>query len=913
MKAVKLLSGTASAIVFSFMGTAHAQTAMPADSVVPPSDATTGQTGVPAGDIVVTGIRRSLQTAQAIKQDSDQIVDSIVAEDIGKLPDSTAAESLARITGVQVTRNAGVAQGVTLRGLSDIATTYNGREVFTADGRTVALQDFPSNGIARLDVFKSGSADQVEAGLAGLIDVRSRRPLDFKGTVFTVAGAGVHWYQSQRLGEEGNALFSTRWRTGLGDMGFLIEGSYAQQRFIDSTRAVSQTILNRTDVPGYVGQSIRLPSFVNVNYDSGTRWRPNAATSFQWRPSRTLELYLDGLAQRYRAHNDPHNFQDNTGQLATLSNVELFEGTNLIKSVDVTGGGTPNIVQQDNESWTDTYQAGGGFHWADGNLKVNGDFAFTDSVYTNLFYVFNYTTVTAPARSFDFDTAAGAGGGVTTVSADLLSNPSYYRWTGSTESGTRGHGRSWQYRADVDWQVHVPAISSIQAGLRYVTRDSDSYSFSRTDTIPTGQTYLLSQLPMSYGAASFGFRNDDATSLRTWLTPDFDSFVSNIDYLRSLTGQAAGWPDFGDPVYTSNEKTYSAYLQAHYEIRLGVPIDGLIGLRVTRTEDDINGLTRATTSAGTTTSPINVQKQYDDYLPNVSARVRLTPELALRLAFTQTRTRPGFSQLNPSLTIGTPPAVCSTDPSSSDCIRTASSGNANLNPIKSTNYDTSLEWYFSRDGSVTVGYFHKDLDGFINSYTNDVTDAQYGRLRVTAPQNGGKGRVDGIEAGARSFLRASWVPRWAQNFGGLVNYTYLDATSELAPSLAATLPGQQRIAGISKHTLNVSAFYDNDVVSARLSYNYRSNFVSSYGQVADPALASTATIPTLAVVEDGRGTLDFAATLTPVRNITLSFNATNLLGQAAQNSRVFNAAGQSYIWQTRFLESIYRLGVRFRL
>lgn len=909
----QVLAGTASAFVLGMAGAAYAQTGPGPTQVPSPqtNDPATQQGGAEAVDVVVTGIRRSLETAQAVKETSNQILDSVVAEDIGKLPDLTAAESLARITGVQVTRNAAVAQGVTVRGLSDLATTYNGREVFTAEGRYVQLQDFPSAGVARIDVYKSASADLLEAGLAGLIDVRSRRPFDFKGTTATAAINGVHWYQSNRYGVEGNGLFSTRWDTGIGEMGFLIEGSYADTKFTDSARNVSQTILNRTTVLGYTGQAIRYPSFVNTDVNAGTRYRPNGAMSFQWRPSPTLEIYLDGLYQGYNGANEPRNFQVNSGDLATLSNVVLFPGTNLIKSVDATAGGLPTGVQQVNDQWTDTYQGGGGFIWHKGGLKITGDAALTDSTFTNHNYAFNYTTTTQPARHFDFDTDQGVGGGTVTLSNFDIFNPALYRWTNVTETGNRGHGRSVQARLDVDYQTHFPIITNVMAGVRYSTRDADSYTYSRTDTAPANQLFTV--LPLTYEHAAVGLRNDDADTLRSWLTPSRESLVANIDSLRKLAGQPIGRPSWGDPAYTSNEKTYTAYLQLKYELNLGVPIDGLIGVRGTRTRDVIDGLARSTTSTGTTITPIERTKQYDDYLPNFSARLKFTPNLFLRLAYTKSRTRPGFSQLNPSLTINPAPAICSTDPTSADCIRTASSGNADLKPTKSSNYDASLEWYFSRSGSITVGAFRKNLNGFINTFTTDITDAEYGRLRVTRPENGGSGRINGIEAGARTFLRASWLPHWLSNVGGLVNYTYLDGTSELSPSLAATLPGQQRIAGLSKHTFNVAGFYDDNVVSARLSYNYRTNFVASYGQVVDAALGAGVLSPTLPVIEDGRGTLDFAATFTPVRNITLSFNATNILGAAAQNARIFNAQGQSYIWQTRFLESVYRLGIRFRL
>jgi TonB-dependent receptor len=904
----------------SFLALSAAPTAAYAQQVPEPS---TSAQDIPtdSGDIVVTAIRRSLESAQTIKQDADEIVDSVVAEDIGRLPDVTASESLARITGVQVERNGGTAQAVRVRGLPDLTTTYNGREIFTAEGRFVQLQDFPSNSIARIDVYKAASANLLEPGLAGLIDVRSRKPLDFKGGRIVGSVTGLHWYQSQKLGVEANLLVSKRWSTGLGDMGVLIEGSYADIKFQDSARNVSQTILNRTNVPGYVGTALRYPSFVNIDYTSADRWRPNAAAAFQWRPSASLEIYLDGLYQGYRSTGGGRNYQVNSGDLATLTNIELFEGTNLIKSMDASAGGQVVGGQVANDQWTDTYQAGGGFIWKKGALRVTGDAAYTDSTFTNHNYVFNFTTTVQPTRHFEFDTDQGVGGGTVTLLNFDQFNPALYRWTQINETGNRGHGDSVQARLDVDYKLDRLGITNIQAGIRFSDRNADSYTYTRVGTAPAGQLYTL--LPLAYESASVGFRNDDVDSLRTFLVPTRDSLADNADYLRARSGQAAGRPSLGDPVYTGNEKSYTGYLQARYEFDPGVPIDGLIGVRATRTEDTINGLARSTTGTGatavTTVTPITRTNSYSDFLPNVSARVRFSRDLQLRLAFTKTRTRPGFGLLNPSLNINPPPQICTVDPtnpgsgpSNPDCIRSASGGNPDLKPIEATNYDASLEYYFSRSGSATVGVFRKDLQGFVNNFTTDVADAEFGRLRINRPENGGAGRINGVEAAARTFFRAPWLPDWLANFGGLVNYTYIDGTSELAPGLAASLPGQQRIAGVSKHLVNLSGFYENRWVSTRLSYNYRSNFVVGYGQVADPALGAAILGPTLPIIERGRGTLDFAGTLSPIENVTLTFNATNLLGAAVRNSRQFNAQGQSYPWQTRFLESVYRVGVRFR-
>lgn len=878
---------------------AHAQSATDAEVAVPGEE----------DDIVVTAIEQSLASQQAIKRNSDEIVDSIVAEDIGKLPDVTASESLARVTGVSVERNAGIAQAVRVRGLPNLSTTYNGREVFTAEGRFVALQDFPSNSVARIDVYKSGSANLLEPGLAGLIDVRSRRPLDFKGSRVAGAVTGLHWYQSQRLGVEANLLASTRWSTGIGDMGFLIEGSYADTKFTDSSRNVAQAILNRTNVPGYVGTALRYPSFVNTAYSNGTRWRPNAAAAFQWRPSPTLEIYIDGLYQGYRAENEARNLQVGSGEAAALSNIVLFPGTNQIASVDVTGGAQTIGGQQVNDQRTDTYQAGAGFIWNKGDLRITGDAAFTDSTFTNVAYRLNYTTQAAPPRHFEFDAPGKIGGGtVNFINGYNQFNTALFRWTNIEETGNRAHGRGIQARLDTDYSLNRFGLSNLQAGIRYSDRDAEGDNLQRTDVAPPNR--LLSSLPLDYVSAPPGFRNDDAMSIRTWLTPTRDSLEANIDALRTLTGQPTGRPPWVEG-YKSNEKTYAGYVQARYDFDLGVPIDGLIGLRATRTETTISGIRGA--------APITRSNAYTDFLPNVSARVRFTPELQLRLAYTKTRTRPNFPQLDPSTTVGALPNICNPDPANPaagpnnpDCIRPASSGNADLNPITSSNYDASLEWYFSRSGAITVGVFRKDLNGFINNFTTDIADPEFTRLRITRPENGGRGRIDGVEAAARTFFRAPWLPDWLGNFGALVNYTYLDHSSALAPSLAETLPGQRRIQGVSDHVVNLSGFYENRVVSARVSYNYRSDFVVNYGRVADPALGAGVLSPTLPVTEEGRGTMDFAATLTPIENISLTFNATNLLGAAATNSRQFNAQGQSYRWETRFLESVYRVGIRFR-
>ena len=142
--------------------------------------------------VVVKGLRASLISAQEIKAETPEFVDTIVAQDVGKLPDNTVADALQRIAGIQVARAAGEANTPVIRGLPNIETTINGYEVFTGTGRGVQLQDIPAEMVAGLDAYKSTSPDQIEGGVAGLIDVRLHRPFDFAVGTTAVVNVSIN-------------------------------------------------------------------------------------------------------------------------------------------------------------------------------------------------------------------------------------------------------------------------------------------------------------------------------------------------------------------------------------------------------------------------------------------------------------------------------------------------------------------------------------------------------------------------------------------------------------------------------------------------------------------------------------------------------------------------------------------------
>ncbi|AQR72849.1 TonB-dependent receptor [Sphingomonas sp. LM7] len=918
-----LLCGASALGLIATAGTATAQDSSGAAESVPQEEAS-------SGDIVVTGYRQSLETAQAIKKDSDQIVDSIVAEDIGKLPDSTGAETLARITGVSVERVTGEAAAIRVRGLPDLTTTYNGRELFTAEGRSVALQDFPSGTISRFDVYKTSSANLIEAGIAGEIDVRSRKPFDFKD--FRIAGGvtGLHWQNSQRFGVDANLLVSKRWNTGIGEIGVLIEGSYTDNKFTDDHRTNNNAIQTRPatiTVGGVVTPNTfpnaQYPALLTIQPDVSNRFRPSVGAAVQWRPSSDLEIYGDFLFQGFRGRGFGYGLQIQAGTGATLSNVSFCEGsTTQVCRMTATGGNATSAYQAGQFSQTDTYQAGTGFIWKPGSARITGDFAFTDSVFTSTNFQTAQTTLAPGTRVFDFDTPGG--GGTATVTDINLGDPANWRYSGFSQANSRNHGRSYQAKLDADVPVELALFDKLQFGVRFNDRSADSEALSTdpatntsllSGTINVGTAgSLLTAAPLALVPVDPSYKNDPTAHPRTWITPTRQSVIHYADYIRAMANnpllRTTGMPG-RTRNYDSGEKSYAAYLQTHYEVDLGgTRIDGQIGLRAVRTETDISGLQTIArtvpnpnappaTIVVRSVAPIERSKAYNDFLPSVSARIRFTPQLQARLAFTKTRTRPSFGQLNPTITIN-PQAGCT----GTGCVASASGGNPDLEPIKSTNYDASLEYYFSRSGSATVQVFQRDIVGFINNRTLSYQDPDLGTVNVNQPANGEQGRIRGVEAGFRTFLNFDGLPEWTRDFGVLANYTYLDHWSVLSTSVQTTLPGRQPITNVSKHLANAQVFYENKSVSLRASYNYRSSF-RFYNQI-------DAAIGTLPTFERGRGVLDLSGGINPTSNLSLTFNASNVLNNPARNFRQFNRAGSIYPWQVRYLETVYRLGARFR-
>ena len=895
-------------------------TAEPAQSQTTPEGAAaqTADATPPAEEegIVVTGLRRSLQSAQNVKRSATQQIDAIVAEDIGKLPDIAVSDTAARIPGIQVLRERGEAGSVLLRGLNEdyFTTTYNGREIFTAERRSVALQDFPAGGISAIEAFKTSTANLVEPGLSGLVNVRSRRPFDFKG--FEVAGSvwGNYPKQSEDFSPNAQLLISNRWDTSAGEFGALINFSYTRLHYQDSIRRHGFFI---ADLAG--GRS---PDWPEIHYNQADRARPSINGALQWRPSRGLEFYVEGLWQGYREDVTDNMWAQPLWGGASYSNI-VKDGNNIISGTV----NRPTACCSSTETWgfqgatkrrTDTYQFAAGGSYDAGSLRISGDLARTSSTFNLRTESVDYELNT---NNFSVDWYTGNVGGYgptfQVVGIDP-SNPAIYNYRGFFEDYLTAKGDDWQARLDFEWEPGIAAIPKIQWGVRFVDRDASAkagafYWNQRGRNIP------FSAVPLDYQLFHPAFRGDNhKPNPITWLAPTFNSVWSNLTQLRQFNinlckcGSVDGPPV--DPTRTFNisEKSYAAYLQANYEYDLEGfgTVDGAVGLRVVKTDENLSGSIRGTTAV----TPVATTNQYTDWLPNANMRIRFSPEWQLRLAATKTRTRPTFQQLRPSIALDGPPGCPAAQPG---CVRTGSSGNPALKPLTSVNYDVSLEYYFSRTGFASAAVFRRDMKGFIaNQQVLGGTDPETGvNLFITRPVNTNRGKIQGFEAQLSTFFDFASVPTWLRSFGVQANATYIDATA-FFPTTGTTggVPNtaRLRIPDVSKWTYNLVGMYEGGGLTLRLAYNYRTGFPE--GALSDRG----------GYTLQGRGhpvsRLDWSSSYAFNDNVTVFFDWTNILGKPYKSDIVrvnYGLGGtvtgtEAFPMIVRFEETVLTGGVRFR-
>ena len=835
----------------SFLGAGAATPALAADASAGADSSSSKSPDADVTEIVVTGQRMALESAQHLKEVTPEIVDSIIAADIGKLPDRSVLEVLQRVPGISIDhtyRDMGghldpehfdlEGAGVTIRGLSYIRSEVNGRDSFTANGgRSLSFEDVPPELLAGLDVFKNPSAEQIEGGVGGLVNLRTAKPLDFPGARISGTVQGI-WGDLSRgnVKPAASLLLSNRWNTGIGDIGVLADIAYAEvSQRTDAIEEypffprVSALEPNSTWIPS--GQTVWVPGGP-VSYRSQLfkRTREGLYTAVQWSPSDTVDTTLSYFGSAYKFH------WNESGIFSTYnsSDIQPAPGTNFTfnRAGVFTSGTLTDPAANGLDYGDDTRSADRRSVTSDIALNVNWHPTDSLRIKTDLQLVRSnthaddYTIGLSMNVPWETINLTGKLPSVTFPQSFFL-NPANYSWAFTQDGQSMSHGKEWAWREDVDYDLGSGFFKNIAAGVRAAERSAQtdltepgnaynwqavSFTWMQGWYFPSGALAYLNQFPAPTRVTSFpNFLNGQshinipvifpafsmasvpgftqAGSFRTALCQQLNPSCNYAWTPGSFT-QKPGDPPLGG-LNTQDEHTYAAYLKVSFGGDVGpFPYDGSLGARIVRTLDTADGYVTMSPYALPSQLPaghsasdyftfpgfstaLSAKNDYTNVLPSLNLRLHWAEHLQSRLAVSEGMARPDFSQLQAFSSLGS-----NIDNGTGVQTFTGSAnGNPELKPTRAFQMDGTLEWYFAPSGSVTADVFYKHLtDIIINKVFNTpVTDSAGGvhEFTTTGPINGARGDLKGLELAYQQYY--DFLPNVLHGFGTQLNFTYLQS------------------------------------------------------------------------------------------------------------------------------------------
>ena len=858
--------------------------------------------------VVVTPLRESLQSAQSLKQDSRMITDSIVAEDIGKLPDNSVADALQRITGVQVAQGfQGETSSVVIRGLPNVITTLNGREIFSGVGRAFAFQNLPATAVKTVQVYKTSEASLPDGGIAGMVDMQLFRPFDFDGPKVAATLTETNSKYAAHTDPVGSVLLSDRWKTDAGEFGALLNVGYDKQHYAynavwdDFPKVLTNG--DGTPVRTSSGNLISTPNGFGADYNIGNRTRQEANYALQWKPNDSTEVYIEGLYDwDSDNYNQPFYFSFPVGSVNPQS---ITAGNNCYANqltgspyygqtiCDATSGSwTGNTYAatstQAHQEWGHDIQNSIGAKWHGDRLNLSTDLSFNASSFHEQTFIVD-TFLKAPI------TTIWNGAQNWQLAGNPANDPSNYYLNGLFQTWNNQRGKQTAWRGDGNYDLNGSFFQYVDFGLRYSDHSAQYNGSVEISTPPPGGTGDISLNPNPANQVIARFPSGYFCSQPTtnaipvpWLSGCFNYLTNNADAIRTLyglpTGLAAENPG---RFYHIDEKSYAGYFQFGYGNELfGMPFDGLVGMRIERTKRNLDAFSYdASTNVY---SPLTANTSAPVYLPNLSFNWHFKDNFQFRFVAAKTLTYPDFGQLNPSLSL---------NPGTINRAGIASSGNPDLKPIRSTNYDASLEYYFAPSSYVSGGVFYRDINGYIQNYVTDVTIGGQ-PFQLNSPQSAGSGHLDGAEVAYQQFF--DFLPDPLKGFGVQFNYTYIEGSTR-SPQFIGGPVVTSPLQNVSKNNGNAVLMYEKYGWSARLAYNYRSRFIDGFNQ------------PTVAGVNDEikpANQVDFSLGYDINQYFTVVLNATNIFGA---NLHQYWGDGDSRPRDIRYQDRTVGLGVRFKM
>ena len=730
--------------------------------------------------IEVSGIRASLASAMNEKRFKNNLVEVIEAEDIGKLPDQNLAEVLENITGIQITREAGVGTGVQIRGTDANRTEINGvSTVGSGAGRSgIDFEDVSAAIIAGLEVTKSPDAKTIEGSVGGTINLKTIRPLQLNEQLaaFRVQGENSSLTTDSNFQPRISGTFGDNWDTDHGTVGIVISGSYAEQDVTAFRPRADRDNIITSDSGVASAQSFDfLPiQFFVQDYDNFEYETKNLVGTIEWAPNDNTKFFFDAII------NDQERLQESSrvqaSGVSALNDVSVpdeFEtinfgslgGTNLGSIQAALRGVIPVDLENDDDdpnlrfssdtnsrvTKSEIFRLGG--EWQGEKWSVFAEVASTSSDTTTPSFntTLNFINPNAPldaggandnAVPFAYDLSGGAltfgiaDGAEYAPTAEQLLDPNNVVLRDVNIGRDTTENFEDAFRVDFTYYVDT-MITSVDFGYRYNKSGSkreeigNNVNLRSMEDSPRGS--LFSELLVA-GPDNFNDADGRELYVADFLLIDPEQVSSNPDAVLAALQQALETHGSGETLdeptssstgfFDIEEETHALYAQANFEYEM---FRGNFGVRYLQT--DVTSVGNSVTvdeNGDELVSRVTNNGDYDFILPRFNLVADVTDDIVLRFGAGKDIRRPNFNDLSTSVTF-------STSPNPNVAI-----GNPNLTPEEVISYDLAAEWYFAEASVISVGIFHKTRkDLFVDQIVSAAEDPVTGYRDLTDPCEGG--------------------------------------------------------------------------------------------------------------------------------------------------------------------------------
>ncbi|WP_373295367.1 TonB-dependent receptor [Thalassotalea profundi] len=854
-----------------------------------PSYAAENETPAPKDDIEVievTGMLGSMKAAALLKRTDGRIVDAIVAEDIGKLPDNNIAEALQRVTGVSINSDFGVGDSVSIRGLPQNRVELNGRSTIGDSRNGISLQDFPSSFLKAVEVVKSPTADMIEGALGGTVSLKTVRPLDLDKLTGAFSLDAEYADKTENIAPIFTGSIGNNW--DLGDAGYF--GAMAmlsyQDREIRQDQFSSKARPVDTDINGAEGNTpsgnIILRDEHSVEQYLESRERTALNLSLQWAPqSNDGMFYLDLNVTERQGSQEGSSILGVVGALETNSGTtQDANGVNNYTLVNEFG--IPKTYSDFRQTDSYSHAFGGEWNIAE-NVMISGEVAVASSESVRPDAEFTLRPVqksvfeaTGDLVNYVYDGVFSQNGNqlpsiIHSQSDAFTSEQNLALRTFKVEDRrTYNDETAARFDIEISEPLGLEWVSTLKAGVRVTERDyeyeqykeelNDIYRKAFNNSDGSLATVWVDDyngaFPGSFSTISYDNSFDQIghtgqNDLLTYLIynnlSDLEGTYSQLQKLLAgtnyaTTGSLADNQEFQESAYQNvAEDTTAAYVSAHLNFD---NITAIVGGRYIKTDLESTVYLDGAKVTG--------ENNYSDFLPSLNVTYNYSDETLFRFAAAKVMRRANFSELSPAFVINNDRTA-------------ATQGAIGLDPYRATQFDLSVEHYFDEGNMLSFAVFYKDVESFLSNEVSCVADpitttgqnvtqwnnvcqlntagvSQDEMVFSDSTQFGdaeGMAHVAALRDAGRTGIATTQDKNGengkVQGFevGYQQFFTFLPgAFSGLGVSANYTYADSEQPNGspllqISKNTYNLQAFWEYEDLAARLAYNYRDSFLDT--------------------------------------------------------------------------------------